>query len=241
MADHRNPPDESSAPDEAALAVAARHALHDEELVAALAAGGLDDEAEVSRARSFIERCTTCRSLHDDIAAIGAALQAEARGTVSAPRDFRLTVEDARRLGGKVSARGFLATLRRLMADFARPVGASMAALGIVGLLIGSVSLGGSASMAGPSAAGAPSAAPAVHSAAAEFQTDSGSPDDPKSTGRSAAIAPGSTGTPPDLTNGAPGDTASTAANPAMWLLGTSVFLVVAGLALVVVAIRRNP
>ena len=46
--------------DEAALAVVARHALHDEELVAALAAGGLDDDAELARARLRWRRAVQC-------------------------------------------------------------------------------------------------------------------------------------------------------------------------------------
>ena len=233
--------DDPTTPDEAALAIVARHALHDEELVAALAIGDLDDEAEQARAKSFIERCAACRSLHDDLAAIGAALKVEARGSVPAPRDYRLTVEDARRLGGKVSARGFLGSLRRSMASFAQPIGASMAALGIVGLLVGSVSLGGGGSMAGPSAAGAaPTAGPAAPTAAMEFQADSGSPVDPKASARSAAIVPGATGTDSRL-NEAPGDSAAAPVNPAAWLLVASVILVVGGVALVVVAIRRNP
>ena len=74
-----------------------------------LAAGGLDDDAELARARSFVERCTACRALHDDVAAIGSALKLEAAAArCAAPRDFRLTVEDARRLGGTVRVGGFV-------------------------------------------------------------------------------------------------------------------------------------
>lgn len=243
MADDHSTPNEPNGPDEAALALAARHALHDEELVAALAIGSLDDEAEQTRARSFIDRCAACRSLHDDVAAIGAALKVEARGTVPAPRDFRLTVDDARRLGGTVSARGFLDAFRRSMASFARPVGASMAALGIVGLLVGSVSLGGSASMAGPTSAGAPAptAPAAASSGAVEFQGDTGSPADPRASGRSAAIVPSASGADRKLNSEAPVDGAATGVNPAAWLLVASALLVVVGIAFVAVAIRRSP
>jgi hypothetical protein len=226
--------DDENGPDEAALAVVARHALHDEELVAALATGSLDDEAELARARSFIERCTACRALHDDIAAIGAALKSDARGTQAAPRDFRLTVEDARRLGGTVTVGGFATRFRRAVASFGRPVGASMAALGVVGLLVGSVSLG-AGTAAGPSAAG--SGAAAATSAPAEIQTGFNSTDNPKTTDRTAAIVPGSSG----FGYESPTDTATAGVNPVVWLLGISIVLLVGGIGLLVAAIRRNP
>jgi len=43
--------------DDPRLAAVARHALHDEELVAAFAANDVDDPADVERARSFVDRC----------------------------------------------------------------------------------------------------------------------------------------------------------------------------------------
>jgi len=43
-----------------ALAIAARHALHDEELVVAFATDG-DDAQDATRARTLIERCQACR------------------------------------------------------------------------------------------------------------------------------------------------------------------------------------
>ncbi|MEO8273983.1 MAG: hypothetical protein ABI620_07945 [Chloroflexota bacterium] len=235
--------DDRTAPDEAALAVVARHALHDEELVAALAADGLDDEAEIARARSFVARCTACRALHDDIVAIGAVLTMEARGTVAAPRDFRLTLEDARRLGGPVPVGGFLATLRRSIASFGRPLGASMAALGIVGLLVGSVSLGGGTA-AGPLAigsAGALATDAAATGAPAEIQAGLDGTDDPNATGRAAAAIPGASAPATEFSSEEPGDSATAGVNPALWLLAASTLLLVAGVAFLVVAIRRNP
>jgi hypothetical protein len=218
--------DAGNGPDEAALAVVARHALHDEELVAALATGNLEDDVEIARARSFLDRCTACRELHDDIAAIGAAIRSDAQGSFAAPRDFRLTVDDARRLGGPVSAGGFLAAFRRSMVSFARPVGASMAALGVVGLLVGSVSIGGGAASA-PSTTGAGPAA--ATEAPAEAQYGPQQSGDAKASDRSAAVVPGSS------------TYATQGVNPVVWLLGGSVVLLVAGLGLLVVAIRRNP
>lgn len=86
--------------DEAKLAAAARHALHDEELVAAYAAGALetDEPDEVSRARALVERCSVCRDLHADLVTIEAAHRTTAGLVVAAARDFRLTEEDAERL-----------------------------------------------------------------------------------------------------------------------------------------------
>jgi hypothetical protein len=145
--------DRANGPDEAALAVAARHALHDEALVVALATGTLDpadDAGDMARARALIDRCAACLALHADIGAIGDAIRADARGTIAAPRDFRLSADDARRLGGFVRVDGFLARLRRSMTSFAKPLGASMATLGIVGILVGSTSLAGGTAMSVP-------------------------------------------------------------------------------------------
>jgi hypothetical protein len=148
-------------PEDPRLTAAARHALHDEELVAAFAVDG-DAADDPSRARTLIERCTTCRDLHADLVAIGAVVRsaerAEAVAAVRpAPRDYRLTASDAARLRGGNSLQRVAARLVDAIATFGRPVGASLAAFGVVGLLVGSVtlgSLGGAASMplSGPGA-----------------------------------------------------------------------------------------
>jgi hypothetical protein len=146
--------DPKTAPGEAELAAIARHALHDEELVAAYAADDVEDATDQARARSFIERCSTCRDIHRDVAVIRSAMRAswaasERAATMAAPRDFRLTAEDAARLlPGSPIARvarrlGWRARLDLGLAAFGRPVGATMATLGVVGLLIGSLALGG--------------------------------------------------------------------------------------------------
>ena len=177
--------DPKAGPDEAELAAIARHALHDEELVAAYAAGDVEEATDQERARSFIERCSTCRDIHRDVAVIRTAMRAsgsatERAATMSAPRDFRLTAEDAARLRpdspiARVARRlGWRARLDLGIAAFGRPVGAAMATFGVVGLLIGSLTLGGgpgslfSAQSAGavPSAPGSeltgPAATPAI-------------------------------------------------------------------------------
>ena len=223
------------AQDEAALAIAARHALHDEELVAAFATGSLDEPGEVERARGLIERCVACRDLHRDVASIGDALRMDARGTMRAPRDFRLTVEDAQRLGGRVVVRGFLAALRRSMQSFAQPIGASMAAMGIVGLLVGSAALSAGAAST-PTGAGAGLAAT---NAPAQVQTGEAQTG-PKSSDRSAAYGPEATRDTTPVDDPTPGDTAAADSNPAIWLIAGSVALLVAGVVLLFLTFRSG-
>ena len=242
MADGHLTPDEPT-PDEAALAVVARHALHDEELVAALATGSLDDESEIMRAQGFVDRCSACRDLHRDIAAIGGALRQDARGTMTAPRDFRLTVEDARRLGGPVRVGGFVAAFRRAFTSFAAPVGASMAALGIVGLLVGSVSLG--AMSLGGGAAAAPNAAGSGQSEATNAPAGvrpGAEVTGPKATSDlSVAAGPASTAFAVETDTATPRDAATApGVSPTAWLLGGSVVLLLGGLVLLFVAFRRG-
>jgi hypothetical protein len=164
--------DIESGPDDARLAAIARHALHDEELIAAFAAGDVEDAADEARARGFVERCMTCRDLHRDLLGIRAAIRASGTAeqratTMTAPRDFRLSVDDAARLrpetpiGRLATKLGFRARLGAGVAAFGRPVGAAMATFGVVGLLVGSVTLNGGFLFAAGSAA-APSAAPGI-------------------------------------------------------------------------------
>src|SRR5215212_3670789 len=141
------------AAEDPALVVAARHALHDEELITAFATDGevADDAA---RARSLIERCPACRELYDDVAAIAGVLGAVANAaalaqTHRAPRDFRLSVETANRLRpGSVVLR-LRDRVWTAIAAFSRPVGVSMASLGVVGLLLGTLTLGSSSPVGG--------------------------------------------------------------------------------------------
>jgi hypothetical protein len=227
-------------PDEAALAIVARHALHDEELVAAYAAGALDGEEDAddhARARGFVERCPTCRAVHDDVAAIVGAARTEAQFTITAPRDYRLTVEDAVRLGGTVASRGVFARFARALVGAARPVGASMAALGLVGVLVGSAVLGAAGVAKAPAsdsnattggAAAMPSSAPAAGPStfeAAMTQTDA-----PKASERTAVVGP----TTPTFTNDAlTPDTGG-------WLLGISIVVVVLGALLFFAGVRST-
>lgn len=244
MADHADDPRE---PDEAALAVVARHALHDEELIAAYAAGATESKDETIKARALVERCATCRDLHADLVGIGAALVVEFRGTMTAPRDFRLSADDARRLGGRVLVPGFLTRLRRSMDSFARPVGASMATLGVVGLLVGSVALGGtpaSAPIARDSAQAATSApaASSIPAAAAGSVGGTSEADPGKSTDGTVAFGPLQTATEGETDGEGPHETvlAARGMSPATLLFGGSVALLIAGIALLVLSLRRR-
>lgn len=232
--------------DDAQLAAIARHALHDEELIAAFAAGDLDGTPEAERARSITERCATCRDLHRDVIGIrlvvrasGSAAQRSA--TVVAPRDFRLSVEDAARLRpaspiARIGVRlGFRARLGLGIVAFGRPVGAAMATLGVAGLLIGSLTLGGvpitglGGSAAGASAAPAANSGPGVQDSrpapeSTTVRTNYGPPSTPDDTKAGAQTIDGreagaSTGT--------------------VVLIGGSIGLLVVGLGLIV-ASRRN-
>jgi len=103
-ADGNHEPDELAVPaagqTDPALGAAARHALHDEELVAAYAAGALEaeDPEDVARARSLVERCSVCHDLHADLLAIASAHRATAAMVLAASRDYRLSEDDAERL-----------------------------------------------------------------------------------------------------------------------------------------------
>ena len=179
-----------------------------------------------------------CRDLRRDISSIGEALRLDARGTLPAPRDFRLTADDARRLGGHVRAGGLLATFRRSLVSFARPVGASMAALGIVGLLVGSASLSVGGAALAPS--GADTVAPLATSAPAEVQSGGLQTTEPKSSPRAGAFQPEATADVPPATIDTTRDLAVLDANPVVLLLAGSVALLVVGLALVAIAFRRS-
>jgi hypothetical protein len=141
-------------PEDPALAIAARHALHDEELIVAFAVDAAAEESP--RARALIERCQACSTLHADLVALGGALRAipsassiAAAGTKPAPRDFRLSVQTANRLrpGSVVLRLGD--RIREAIASFGRPVGMSLASLGVVGLLLSTLTFGATGDIGG--------------------------------------------------------------------------------------------
>jgi hypothetical protein len=117
---------------------------------------------ERTRGQALLDSCVDCRALHDDLVAIAAATRS--LPAARAPRDFRITAEQAARLRRT-------SWLTRLLGPFAsagsvaRPLAAAFTTLGLVGVFVASAlpgMLGGAASMAAPESqtgAGAPAAA----------------------------------------------------------------------------------
>jgi hypothetical protein len=222
--------------DEAALAAVARHALHDEELIAAFATGDIEAGADADRAQGLIDRCSICRDLHHDLVDIRAALRVAAASTLTAPRDFRLSLEDARRLGGRPTARGFLAGLRESIATFGRPAGVTLATFGLVGLLVSSIELGNASAPTPMAVDGGATGGPA----AGQIRTGEEAPGAPKASGGTTAFGPaaspndaGTVPTTPDER-----DQAASGLGLTAWLLLGSLSLLGAGLVLVVLAYR---
>jgi hypothetical protein len=224
-------------PDDPRLSAAARHALHDEEVVAAFAVDAelADDPA---RARALIERCMTCRDLHGDLVAIGSAMKAA--GTAEAvaparpaPRDFRLTATDAVRLRGGNALQRAAARLLDGLAAFGRPIGATLATFGIVGLLVGTATLGslGGAAATGAEATGAPAAAPTNDLAA-------GNPPGATPTIDRLSAGPKATDAREEFTT-ADMD-AGLGSSAAPWLFAGSVTLVAVGLAVLLIGARQR-
>ena len=111
----------------------ANHARHDLSLIAGHAAGDLSASQHLE-ADSVLASCTHCAEIRDDLVAIAAATRA-LPALATAPRDFRLTNEQAARL-----RRG--SWLRTLLRPFGttrsvvRPVAAAFTTLGIAGLFV---------------------------------------------------------------------------------------------------------
>ena len=226
-------------PEDPRLSAAARHALHDEEVVAAFAVDG-DASDDPARGRQLIERCTTCRDLHADIVAINAVVRAagtaEAVGAARpAPRDFRLTASDAVRLRGGNGLQRAAARFKDGIAAFGRPVGAGLATFGVVGLLVGTMSLGalGGAPAAMPidgTGAPAPGATPEL---GAVNQPDESQPTDKSNEG------PQPSSERQVFTTSGTDDGQSAASGPSLLFAG-SITLLVAGAALLLAGSRRR-
>ncbi|HYH92212.1 MAG TPA: hypothetical protein VD763_03550, partial [Candidatus Saccharimonadales bacterium] len=80
--------------------------------------------------------CPECTSLHGDLRAIVAAIALAT--TPRRPRDYRLTEDDARRLRS-TGIRGWLRAFATPADTISRPIATTLAALGLVGLLVGTV------------------------------------------------------------------------------------------------------
>lgn len=116
------------------------HARHDRGLVAAYAAHDLAGR-ELARAEALVTSCPHCAELAADLRAIAAASRSDAALTARAPRDFRITPEVAARARRR-SIGELLATLVGRDAAARRPLGAAVATLGLVGVLIFGIPLG---------------------------------------------------------------------------------------------------
>ena len=119
------------------------HAAHDPLLVAAHAAGDASGD-ELGRAAALVATCPDCARLHRDLRALPLALASAP--APSRPRDYRLTAEQAASLRRPSGWRRLLAPLSGARSA-AGPVAASLAALGLAGLLLGgglNVGAGGS-------------------------------------------------------------------------------------------------
>jgi hypothetical protein len=255
----RDPDDGPEQVDDPALIAAARHALHDEELVAAYAVEG-DAADDAAKARSLIERCATCRALHADVVAIGSSIRAVGTAPAvgaarSAPRDFRLTPMDAARLqGGNAFGRAAARVLAGA-AMFGRPIGAGLGALGVVGLIVASIGLGQLSVAEAPqderagAAAGAttqpPAAAatgqPAATSSFDRLSSQPGASRNDQSYGGPVASAAASA-VPSAATPGGPSaatDGATTGGGVLQLVVAGSVLLLVIGLALFLRGLRH--
>jgi hypothetical protein len=233
---------ETEGSEDPALAIAARHALHDEELVAAFATDGEAVDG-ADRARSLIERCVACRDLHADLVAIGGMLRATdnaatVAATQTAPRDFRLSIETADRLRPGFVALRFRDRLAAAVGSFGRPVGASLASLGVVGLLFGTLTLGGFASPAsapedhgGPGAAAAPTPGTGERTAPTGTRLES-------IRGTFDAVATGSPASEGPIP--AQGPLASGGPQLSTLIVGGSAILLIAGIALLILGARQR-
>jgi hypothetical protein len=108
------------------------HAEHDPQLVAAFAAGDAEG-ADLERAQALVAGCTECALLHHDLRAIASSMPSLPAPTRT--RDFRLGPEQAAALRPS-GWRRLLAPLGGPRFAFAVPLGGSLAALGLAGILV---------------------------------------------------------------------------------------------------------
>ena len=128
------------------------HQDHDLLLIAGLAADDLTT-SERTRAQALFSACSECRVIHDDLLAMTGAIRAlRALPAPAAPRDFRISAEQAVRLRRTSWVARFLGPFAGPR-SVARPLAATFTTLGLIGVFVaGSAAgmLGGAASMAAP-------------------------------------------------------------------------------------------
>lgn len=115
------------------------HRTHDALLVAGHASGDLEP-ADAERVERWIRDCSACAAIHADVLSISGALAALPK-TAHAPRDFRLSLDQAARLRGGPWWRRLG---RAIVAPrgVGRPLATAFTTLGLVGLLIGNLPAG---------------------------------------------------------------------------------------------------
>ena len=148
------------------------HAAHDPLLVAAHAAGDASG-GDLARAAALLASCPDCARLHRDLRALPGALASAP--APARPRDFRLSPLQAESLRRPSGWRRLLAPLSGARSA-AGPVAASLAALGVAGVLLGggiSLGAGGSATSALAPRAASSEAAASNGDATANFDTAS--------------------------------------------------------------------
>jgi hypothetical protein len=129
------------------------HANHDLFLIVA-ATDRAADERTRADARRQMDACADCATLFNDIRAISTGLGSMPK-TIAAPRDFRLTTEQAARLNRNHGWRRLLRPFASGATPSLKPLGNAFAALGIAGLLFATV-LPGVGGFAGGAASSAP-------------------------------------------------------------------------------------
>jgi hypothetical protein len=180
----------------------AAHADHDLVLIAAHAAGDATG-ADLARATELVATCPECARLHRDLRALSSALAATP--APSRPRDFRIDAGQAEALRRPTGWRRILAPFAGARSS-AGPLAASLATLGVAGLLLSGLgsglSFGLGASRAAATAVPVALEAPA-HGAGSNFAVGSPATD----TAGGAEAAPTAAAVP-----GAPSAAASEAA-----------------------------
>lgn len=119
---------------------AGSHATHDRLAVAALAAGDLSGP-DLIRTRAVVAACPDCGNLLAEIRSIGTATRHLPPGTWVAPRDFRISPDQALSLARGAGWRRILRPFGRQGNAAVRPLAAMFSTLGVAGLLLAALPL----------------------------------------------------------------------------------------------------
>jgi hypothetical protein len=222
------------------------HASHDVLILAAAADHDPDPEtlAEVER---MTAECADCAAIADDLRLLASGL-ATLPPEVPAPRDFRITEEQAARLRRRGLARRILEPFGVGGLPGLSPFGGALTAIGLAGILLTSVfsgtgvtsvlqQVGTAVSGAGAGAAEAPAPAPSTYAAHAPEVKDNASPPAVDTGTNSQAGSGGARGSfepqavvPSQALGGAPPNDDRTNAveqpGPSPWALASVVLLV---------------